>query len=149
MKIRELFTKYFDFIETFFLGGFVVGLMLLLREITYAHWVVKVSLIGLSFLYWTKALGRDDSLDALTKWSSKVMWYSLIITPPAIIAKLSLYENADTFLIISLLLLAVAFVLMIITTLKNKKKLFTIIFFRLLIAIILVFWLFTLPLPKF
>ncbi|MBN2890503.1 MAG: hypothetical protein JXL97_01420 [Bacteroidales bacterium] len=148
MKIREFINKYFDTIETILILGFAAGMIMILKEMHYAFWVLRISLGALAILYWSKTTERKENQPASEKISEKVMWYSLIITPIAIIGKLQFSENANAFLLFSLGALFFAGGYRIFERKKAKEKINTGEITRLLIAAILAFSLFTLPLPS-
>ncbi len=147
MKTKNLLYKYFDIIETILILVFAIGMVMILKELKYAFWVLKISLGVLAFLYWSKTLKKDDSKSTKEKISEKFIWYSLLLTPIAIISKFQFNENANYFLLFCLVTLISSGIYRIIERKKAEQKINIGEITRLLIAIILTFSVFTLPLP--
>ena len=147
MKIKEFLNEYFDTIETILIIGFAAGMVLMLQEMEYSKLVLRISLGALAILYWSKAVERKKEQETKEKLSEKLMWYSLLLTPIALLSKLQFNENANAFLIVSMILLVSAIIFRIYERINSKKKVNMGEISRLFIAIILNFSLFTLPLP--
>ena len=148
MKIKEFLDKYFDVIETFFLLGFACGMIMLVKQIVYAFWVLKISLGALAVLYWSKAIDRNKEQQLKEKISEKMLWYSLLLTPVAVISKLQFSDNANKFLIFAMVALLFALIFRLYERKSSKQKIIIGEIIRLLVALLLAFYLYSLPLPS-
>ena len=145
MQIKEEISKHFDTIETVVIVGFAIGMVLMLQEIEHSKMVIKISLGVLAILYWIRSTERKENQDRKEKISEKLMWYSLVITPIALLSKFEFKDNANVFLIVSMGLLVAAMIYRIYERLNSKNKINGGEISRLIIAMILAFSLFALP----
>lgn len=145
MQIKEEISKHFDVIETVIIIGFAVGMVLMLQEIEYSKLVIKISLVVLAILYWIRSSERKEGQNIKEKISEKLMWYSLVITPIALLSKLEFKDNANVFLIVTMGLLLAAMIYRIYERLKSKNRVNMGEITRLIVAMILAFSLFALP----
>lgn len=148
MKIKEFLHKFFDTIETVLIVGFAAGMIMILKEVDYSFWVLRISLGSLAILYWSKTIQRKENQEAKEKIAEKLVWYSLLLTPIAIISKLQFNETANTFLLFSMAALAFAGIYRIFERKSSKKKIVPGEVTRILLALVLAFWLYSLPLPS-
>lgn len=145
MQIKEEISKHFDVIETVIIIGFAVGMVLMLQEIEYSKLVIKISLVVLAILYWIRSSERKEGQNIKEKISEKLMWYSLVITPIALLSKLEFKDNANVFLIVTMGLLLAAMIYRIYERLKSKNRVNMGEITRLIVAMILAFSLYALP----
>ncbi len=145
MKIKELLNKYFDAIETVLLLCFATGMVLVLNEMRgVSFWTIRISLLALTVLYWSQTVKQKDYANIKEKISEKFLWYSLILAPLSILSKLQFQDNANIFLLFSGILIFIAILYRIIERKFKKIKINEII--RAFIALIIIAWLYLLPL---
>ncbi len=145
MKIKQFFNKYFDAIETILILGFAAGMILILQEVKeFSYWTIRISLGGLAVLYWSKTVQRKENQTTKEKISEKIIWYAFMLAPIAILSKLQFQENANIFLIFSIIITISAIIYRIIE--RTFKQIKTSEIIRALIIFIISLWLYSLPL---
>ncbi len=145
MKIKEFINKYFDTIETILLLGFAAGMIMILMQIEHSYLILRISLGAIAVLYWFKAIEKNDEQKISKKISEKAIWFALLLTPIAILSKLQFSENANIFLLVSIILLVLSISYRIFEQKKSKNKINIGEFTRVIVAIILCIFVFSLP----
>ena len=148
MTLRQQINKHFDTLETIFMLIFATGMVFIVKEITGAKQVIIAATAGFVILYWFKSTERIENEHIKLALSRKLVWYSMMILPIAIYSKLNLYPNSDKFLIFAISISSIALIIRIIQKIKKTAIFNNTEIIRLIIAIILGFALYALPLPQ-
>ncbi len=146
--MRKFINKYFDTFETIFLLIFAASLFLFTQEFKHTKIIFGIAAVLVALLYWFKASEKTIKEDINKNYSSKIYWFSLMVTPLAIFSKIRMDQNSNIFMAIAGGLLIISLAIRIYQKFFGKKKVKTSDFVRLIIALLIAFSIFALPLPN-